>query len=79
MDTEQHARRQHYLRQEVQQRAIPEGEEEAYTDKKENKIFFIYKEIHNGAVAKSYMTYDLLIYREIFTHFLIYEEALPQI
>jgi hypothetical protein len=26
-----------------------------YTDKKENKIFLIYKEIQNGAVAKSYM------------------------
>ena len=24
-----------------------------YTDKKENKIFLIYKEIQNGAVAKS--------------------------
>jgi hypothetical protein len=27
-----------------------------YTDKKENNIFLIYKEIHNGAGAKSYMT-----------------------
>jgi hypothetical protein len=26
-----------------------------YTDKKENKIFLIYKEIQIGAVAKSYM------------------------
>ncbi len=25
-----------------------------YTDKKENKIFLIYKEIQTGAVAKSY-------------------------
>jgi hypothetical protein len=31
-----------------------------YTDKKENKMFLIYKEIQNGAVAKSYMTYCLL-------------------
>ncbi len=31
-----------------------------YTDKKENKIFLIYKEIHSGAVAKSYMTNGLL-------------------
>jgi hypothetical protein len=30
-----------------------------YTDKKENKNFLIYKEIHNGAVAKSYMTNGL--------------------
>jgi hypothetical protein len=33
-----------------------------YTDKKEKKIFLIYKEIQNGAVAKSYMTNGLLIY-----------------
>jgi hypothetical protein len=32
------------------------------TDKKENKIFLIYKEIQKGAVAKSYMTNGLLIY-----------------
>jgi hypothetical protein len=45
----------------------------AYTDKnKINKIFLIYKEIQRGAVAKSYMTNCLLIYREIFLHFLIY-------
>jgi hypothetical protein len=43
-----------------------------YTDKKENKIFLIYKEIQNGAVPKSYMTNGLLIYGEIFAHFLIY-------
>jgi hypothetical protein len=33
-----------------------------YTDKKENKIFLIYKDIQKGAVAKSYMTNGLLIY-----------------
>jgi hypothetical protein len=33
-----------------------------YNDKKENKIFLIYKEIRNGAVAKSCMTNGLLIY-----------------
>ncbi len=33
-----------------------------YTDRKENKIFFIYKEIQKGAVAKSYKTNGLLIY-----------------
>jgi hypothetical protein len=32
-----------------------------YTDKKENKIFLIYKEIQNGAVTKSYMTNGLLM------------------
>jgi hypothetical protein len=45
---------------------------ERYTDKKENLIFLIYKEIQNGAVAKSYMTNGLLIYGEIFEHFPIY-------
>jgi hypothetical protein len=43
-----------------------------YTDKKENQIFLIYKEIQRGAVAKSYMTNGLLIYREILAHFFIY-------
>jgi hypothetical protein len=31
-----------------------------YTDKKENQIVLIYKEIQSGAVAKSYMTIGLL-------------------
>jgi hypothetical protein len=39
--------------------------------KEVNKIFLIYKEIQNGAVAKSYMTNGLLKYGEIFAHFLI--------
>jgi hypothetical protein len=42
-----------------------------YTDKKEKKIFLIYQEIQNGAVAKSYMTNGLLIYGELLAHFLI--------
>ncbi len=40
--------------------------------KKEKLIFLIFKEIQNGAVAKSYMTNGLIIYGEIFSHFLIY-------
>jgi hypothetical protein len=32
------------------------------TDKKENLIVFIYKEIQNEAVAKSFMTNGLFIY-----------------
>jgi hypothetical protein len=46
----------------------------ANTEKKENQILLIYKEIQNGAVAKSYMTNSngFLIYGEIFAHFLIY-------
>jgi hypothetical protein len=34
----------------------------SHIDKKEKKIFLIYEEIQNGAVAKSYMTNGLLIY-----------------
>jgi hypothetical protein len=48
---------------------------EAYTDKKENQILLICKEIQNGAVAKSHMSNGLLIYGEIFAHFLIYDFA----
>jgi hypothetical protein len=40
-----------------------------YTDKKENQIFLIHREIQSGAVAKSYMRKG----------FLIYEERLPNI
>jgi hypothetical protein len=32
-----------------------------YTDKKEDQVFLIHKEIQNEAVAKSYMTNGLLI------------------
>ncbi len=35
---------------------------EPYTDKKEKKIFLVYKEIHKGSGAKSYMTNGLPIY-----------------
>jgi hypothetical protein len=43
-----------------------------YTDKKAIQIILIYREIQSGAVAKPYMTNGLLIYGEIFAHFLIY-------
>jgi hypothetical protein len=36
-----------------------------YTDKKENQIFLIYKEIRSGAVAKSNMRKGFLIYEEM--------------
>jgi hypothetical protein len=36
-----------------------------YTDKKENQIFLIYKEILSGAVAKSCMRKGFLIYEEM--------------
>jgi hypothetical protein len=37
-------------------------QEQAHTDKKENSIFLVYKEIQTAAVAKSYMTNGLLKY-----------------
>jgi hypothetical protein len=49
------------------------------TDKKENKIFLIYKEIQSGAVAKSYMRKGFLIYEEMRQYFPIYEEAVSHI
>jgi hypothetical protein len=45
-----------------------------HTDKKENKIFLIYKEIQSGAVAKSYRRKGFLIYEEMRKYFPIYEE-----
>ncbi len=50
-----------------------------YTDKKENKIFLIYKEIQSGAVAKSYMRKGFLIYEEMCKYFRIYGEAVSHI
>jgi hypothetical protein len=50
-----------------------------YTDKKENLIFLIYKEIQSGAVAKSYMGKGCLIYEEMRKYFPIYEEAVSHI
>ncbi len=49
------------------------------TDKKENNIFLIYKEIQSGAVAKSYMAKGFLIYEEMRKDFPIYEEAVSHI
>jgi hypothetical protein len=37
----------------------------SHTDKKEKKIFLIYKEIQGGTVAKSYMRKGFLIYEEM--------------
>jgi len=47
------------------QRGIPGR----YSDKKENRIFLIYREIQSGAVAKSYMRKGFLIYGEMREHF----------
>jgi len=46
-----------------------------YTDKKENQIFLIYKEIQSGAVAKSYMRKGILMYEEMRKYFPIYDFA----
>ncbi len=50
-----------------------------YTDKKENQIFLICKEIQSGAVAKSYMRKGYLIYEEMRKYFFIYEEGVSHI
>jgi hypothetical protein len=49
------------------------------TDKKENQIFLIHKEIQSGAVSKSYMRKGFLIYEEMSKYFPIYEEAVSHI
>ncbi len=50
-----------------------------YTDKKEKKIFLIYKGIQMGSGAKSYMRKGFLIHEEMRTFFSIYEEAVSHI
>jgi hypothetical protein len=56
--------------------SIGSSERSALT-KKKKKIFLIFKEIQNGAVAKSYMINGLLIYGEIFALSTYIREALP--
>jgi hypothetical protein len=48
-----------------------------YTGKNENQTFLISKEIHNGAVAKSYMRKGFLIYEEMYKYFPIYSMRRP--
>jgi hypothetical protein len=43
-----------------------------YIDKKENKIFLMYKEIQMGCGAKSYMRKGFLIYEEMRKFFPVY-------
>jgi hypothetical protein len=52
---------------------------QVHTDKKENKIFLIYKEIQSVAVAKSYMRKGFLIYEQMYKYFPIYEKAVSHI
>ncbi len=46
-----------------------------YTDRNEDKIFLIHKEIQTGAVAESYMRKGFLIYEEMHKYLVIFEEA----
>jgi hypothetical protein len=50
-------------------------DERICTDRKENEIFLIYKEIQMGEVAKSYMRKGFLIYEEMQKYLTNYEEA----
>jgi hypothetical protein len=50
-----------------------------YTGKKENQTFLIYNEIQSGAVAKSYMRKDFLIYEEMCKYFPLEGEAVSHI
>ncbi len=54
-------------------------EASGFTDKKEKKIFLIYKEIQTGAVAKFYMKKGFLIYEEMRKYLVIFEEAVSHI
>jgi hypothetical protein len=49
------------------------------TDKKENKIFLIYKETQKGAFAKSYIWKGFLICEEMRKYLTMYEEAISYI
>jgi hypothetical protein len=50
-----------------------------YTDKKEYKMFLIFKEIRMGSGAKSYIRKGYLIYDEMLKFSPIYEEAVSHI
>jgi hypothetical protein len=47
--------------------------------KKKIKIFLIYKEIQNGAVAKSYLRKGFKIYKQMSKYLTIYDEAVSHI
>ncbi len=50
-----------------------------YTDKKENKIFLICKEIQMGSGAKSYMRKGFQTYEEMRKYLTLYEDAVSHI
>jgi hypothetical protein len=51
----------------------------ANTNKKENELFLIYKEIYMGSVSKSDMRKGFLIYEEMGKYLTTYEEAISYI
>jgi hypothetical protein len=53
----------------------PEIKRSRHTDKKENQIFLIYREIQSGVVAMSYMRKGFLTYEEMRKYFPKYGEA----
>ncbi len=67
------------LRKQVEKANKDVHKGEKHTDKKENQIFLIYREIQSGAVAKSYMRKGFLIYEDMGKYFPIYEEAVSHI
>jgi hypothetical protein len=58
---------------------MSKAREKLYTDKKENQIVLIFKEIQSGAVGKSYKRKGFLLYEEMREYFPIYEEAVSHI
>ncbi len=50
-----------------------------YTDKNENQIFLIYKEIQMGSGAKSHIRKGFQIYEEMRKYLPLYEEAVSHI
>jgi hypothetical protein len=58
-------------------KTVPLGDLSAHTDKKENKIVLIYKEIQMGSGAKSYMRKGFFKYEEIRKFFPIYSMRRP--
>jgi hypothetical protein len=46
---------------------------------KKKKNFLVFKEVQNGAVAKSYMRKGFLIYEEMGKNLAIYKEAVSRI
>jgi hypothetical protein len=50
-----------------------------HTDKKENEIFLIFKEVQMGSVATSFIRKGFLIYEAMRKYLTIYEEAVSHV